>query len=67
MNQTMPELKPCPFCGGDARLFVNNGVRVFCLFCGIRTESLKDALNTGGAPKNAVEAAITKWNRRVNE
>lgn len=24
------KLKSCPFCGGDARLFVNNGVEVQC-------------------------------------
>lgn len=33
-------LKPCPFCGGKAVLFVENGVQVVCLSCGVRT-SLK--------------------------
>lgn len=26
----MIELKPCPFCGGKAYLFANDGVRVIC-------------------------------------
>lgn len=34
------KLKSCPFCGGDARLFVNNGVEVQCTKCGIHTETL---------------------------
>ena len=36
------KLKSCPFCGGDARLFVNNGVEVQCTKCGIHTETLID-------------------------
>ena len=36
----MIELKSCPFCGGEARLFVNNGVRVLCNKCHASSEIL---------------------------
>ena len=35
-------LKPCPFCGGEAVLFVENGVQVICLSCGVRTSLIAD-------------------------
>lgn len=59
----MFELKPCPFCGGKARLFVNGGVRVLCSKCYARTKILTDELEYSS---NAVEAVIEAWNRRAD-
>lgn len=59
----MTELKPCPFCGGKARLFVNSGVRVICSKCGVSTKILTDKLECSS---NAVETVIGEWNRRTD-
>lgn len=59
----MIELKPCPFCGGKARLFVSNGVRVICHKCGATTRILVDSERV---ETNAVENVIKSWNRRKN-
>lgn len=59
----MFELKPCPFCGGRARLLVNGGVRVICTRCYVSTMVLKDELEYGS---NAVESSIEAWNRRAD-
>jgi len=59
----MIELKPCPFCGGKARLFVSNGVRVLCTKCGVTTWTAVDSERVG---TSAVEDVIEAWNRRKN-
>jgi hypothetical protein len=51
----MFELKPCPFCGGKARLFVSGGVRVICSKCHVGTMTLTDNMEY---ESNAVEKAI---------
>ena len=58
----MFELKPCPFCGGKARLFVNGGVRVVCTRCYVSTRVLKDELEYASS---AVELSAEAWNRRT--
>lgn len=58
----MFELKPCPFCGGKARLFVNGGVRVVCTRCYVSTRVLKDELE---CVSSAVELSVEAWNRRA--
>ena len=60
------ELKPCPFCGGKAHLFVNDGVRVICPICGAGTKILVDAMSVKGVAGNATKAVIEAWNRRVD-
>lgn len=53
----MPELKPCPFCGGKARLDrYEHFYRVLCTDCPASTEWLYSE-----------QEAIEAWNRRVNE
>ena len=59
----MIELKPCPFCGGKARLFVSNGVRVLCTKCGATTWTATDSERVG---TSAVEDVIKAWNKWKN-
>lgn len=60
----MNELKPCPFCGGEAAIReYSNGFniwfRVRCDSCGVA----QDGIRNGYGKEQAVEA----WNRRVKE
>lgn len=60
------ELKPCPFCGGQAHLFVKDGVRVLCPKCGATSKILVDDITAKGVAGNATKAVIEAWNRRVD-
>lgn len=65
-NTLFPELKPCPFCGSEAHIFVSEyeGVYVICSNCHARTETLTDRpYFTAYVP--AVERVIDRWNRRA--
>jgi len=65
----MSDLKPCPFCGGEAELRLYNGgigdpysARGACLKCeamGPQTYWIES--------KKFKEIAVNKWNRRVEE
>lgn len=56
------ELKPCPFCGRNAVLYVNNGVRVICTACGAQTMTMID--NDIKMGEGAVMSVLSRWNSR---
>ena len=57
------QLKPCPFCGGEAKLIESNQclAKAYTVVC-------KDKLCRGRSYKcvRAKHTAIEMWNRRVN-
>ena len=53
----MAELKPCPFCGGEARFeLYRDSYYIRCKKCGIRT-----------SVEFTVTKAIEVWNRRAED
>lgn len=63
-------LRPCPFCGGKAVLFVENGVQVVCLSCGIETSPKRDKIYYKGVSQekiatDSIDSVIEEWNRRA--
>ena len=48
------ELKPCPFCGGKAKLMISVEDWVLCTICKASSDTTSD-------PKRAIE----KWNKRA--
>lgn len=60
------ELKPCPFCGGEAIIFVvveGEKSVVACTSCGF----LRYSFNNGDTDENAALRLTIAWNRRVND
>lgn len=55
----MDELKPCPFCGGEADYYLGDGGYVQCSHC-LATIPYRYELPYGEGKKQA----ITAWNRR---
>lgn len=64
-------LKPCPFCGGEAICVAHSicsGV-IVCLECGFETKKYWDDPMTAdkNERKGWKEIAYEQWNRRANE
>lgn len=59
------ELKPCPFCGSNAVVHVDSGVRVICKECGVMTKCLVDTYAQGKPTGSAIDSVMKAWNRRV--
>lgn len=59
------ELKPCPFCGGEAVVHVSDGVRVVCRNCVATSKCLVDGYSQGRPNGTAINSVIKAWNRRV--
>lgn len=62
-------LKPCPFCGGEARIFVpgDGGICVKCTKCQCQTPYRDDIRPTNINYGFSLEEVIDIWNKRQNE
>lgn len=59
------KLKPCPFCGGEAVIHINDGgVRVICKKCEASTPIAVDFYYQGEPTGEAVYKVVERWNRR---
>lgn len=60
----MEELKPCPFCGGQANMWKwNGGVRIDCS----RWRASNENTHFVGIGARTEEEAIKAWNRRASD
>ena len=73
----MSELKPCPFCGGNAKKLRTSGderdgyadrVHYVCTVCACSRGAVGDSSKGGYADNSKVEElALAAWNTRVND
>ena len=68
LNGTQEALKPCPFCGGEAKIdVIEKGFKsiIFCTTpeCGF----MRHSFNNGDTDENAALRLTTAWNRRAEE
>ena len=63
----MLELKKCPFCGGEAKVFVNDCVVIKCMKCHVQTTPRQDFCIADCEKFNAFEKAVEDWNRRPED
>jgi hypothetical protein len=70
----MPELKPCPFCGGEADLAIQNFAfetayvaNAYCTDCGCTiTKHFRLPTWTKSKPEEVRQRMAKIWNGRVN-
>ena len=62
------KLKPCPFCGGKAKVFsfMNGGICIKCMNCYCQTEIRTDGCIADAQRKSAYEMCVKDWNKRIN-
>lgn len=72
------ELKPCPFCGGEAevkktKIYYDDAVQIHCTECNVHTTALPfnckmyfDGKNGYMTEQTAIERTVKKWNRRAD-
>jgi hypothetical protein len=60
----MIKLESCPFCGGEAMVFVSESVCVMCKKCHCQTLPTADGCIAEAEKHNALESVIKAWNRR---
>ena len=61
----MIELKKCPFCGGEAVVHIEDGVRVVCTECGATSKCLVDGYSQGKPNGGALKSVVEAWNKRT--
>ena len=64
----MAELKPCPFCGGEASTefeYYGETVRIKCENCGVRTPSYPSTKRLGEL--TGYQWACNMWNNRKGD
>lgn len=64
----MPKLKPCPFCGGEAKIRVNNSTlntQAMCMKCNV---IMKKSFKGDRKIKELLENLISdEWNKRYSD
>jgi len=60
-----PDLKPCPFCGGKAKLVQTlNDYKIQCQGCGVGTCEARSPKPTSLTQYDPIEVVTVTWNRR---
>lgn len=63
------KLRPCPFCGGEAKIFADQGggICVKCMKCYCQTDNRCDFSYDDCMRTNAFNSIVEMWNRRTND